>query len=172
MQLEDIKGIGPKTANILRRLGINDSYDLLTYYPFRYDIIKRTDLNDEKVILDGIVESNAVVTYLRNHKDKMQFRFNIGKLVDVVIFNRGFLKNKIIVGTRGWTISDEEEDKKIINREIIRFEMSIKDGIQKYGTEKEGKAGGHCGNPGSEHCDGVQCAERKERGQRRGQAEN
>ena len=63
MQLEDIKGIGPKTANILRRLGINDSYDLLTYYPFRYDIIKRTDLNDEKVILDGIVESNAVVTY-------------------------------------------------------------------------------------------------------------
>lgn len=29
MQLEDIKGIGPKTANILRRLGINDSYDFL-----------------------------------------------------------------------------------------------------------------------------------------------
>lgn len=49
MELENIKGIGPKTANILRRLGINNSYDLVTYYPFRYDIIKRTDLNDEKL---------------------------------------------------------------------------------------------------------------------------
>lgn len=121
MQLEDIKGIGPKTANILRRLGINDSYDLLTYYPFRYDIIKRTDLNDEKVILDGIVESNAVVTYLRNHKDKMQFRFNIGKLVDVVIFNRGFLKNKIIVGTKLIIFGKYDKKKNIIVCSDIKF---------------------------------------------------
>ena len=36
MQLEKIKGLGPKTINILRRLGINDYNDLVTYYPFRY----------------------------------------------------------------------------------------------------------------------------------------
>ena len=121
MELENIKGIGPKTANILRRLGINNSYDLVTYYPFRYDIIKRTDLNDEKVILDGIVESNAVVTYLRNHKDKMQFRLNIGKLVDVVIFNRGFLKNKIVVGTKLIIFGKYDKKKNIIVCSDIKF---------------------------------------------------
>lgn len=121
MELENIKGIGPKTANILRRLGINNSYDLVTYYPFRYDIIKRTDLNDEKVILDGVVESNAVVTYLRNHKDKMQFRLNIGKLVDVVIFNRGFLKNKIVVGTKLIIFGKYDKKKNIIVCSDIKF---------------------------------------------------
>ena len=121
MDLESIKGIGPKTANILRRLGINNSYDLLTYYPFRYDVIKRTDLNEEKVILDGIVESNAVVTYLKNHKDKMQFRLNIGKLVDVVIFNRGFLKNKIVVGTKLIIFGKYDKKKNIIVCSDIKF---------------------------------------------------
>ena len=45
MELENIKGIGPKTVNILRRLGINNTLDLVTYYPFRYDIIKKSDIN-------------------------------------------------------------------------------------------------------------------------------
>jgi len=31
MELEQIKGLGPKTVNILRRLGINSVYDLMTY---------------------------------------------------------------------------------------------------------------------------------------------
>ena len=121
MDLESIKGIGPKTANTLRKLGINNSYDLLTYYPFRYDIIRRTGLNEEKVIVDGIVESNAVVSYLKNHKDKMQFRFNIGKLVDVVIFNRGFLKNKIIVGTKLTLFGKYDSKKNVIVCSDIKF---------------------------------------------------
>ncbi len=121
MQLENIKGIGPKTLNTLKRLGINNSYDLLTYYPFRYDFIKRTGLNEEKVILDGIVESNAVVTYLKNHKDKLQFRFNFGKLVDVVIFNRGFYKNKIIIGTKLTVFGKYDSKKNIIVCSDIKF---------------------------------------------------
>ena len=121
MDLESIKGIDPKTANVLRKLGINNSYDLLTYYPFRYDIIRRTDLNEEKVIVDGIVESNAVVSYLKNHKDKMQFRFNIGKLVDAIIFNRGFLKNKIIVGTKLILFGKYDSKKNVIVCSDIKF---------------------------------------------------
>ena len=105
MQLENIKGIGPKTINVLKRLGINNLNDLITYYPYRFEFIKRTDMsiaNDQdKVIIDGIVETNAVVTYLRGHKDKMSFKLNIGsKLINVSIFNRGFLKNKIIIGSK------------------------------------------------------------------------
>jgi len=105
MNLENIKGIGPKTLNVLGRLGIYSVYDLLTYYPYRYDFIKRSDINllkeNEKIIIDGVVENNAIVTYLRNHKDKMTFNLNIGsKILKVSIFNRGYLKNKIIAGTK------------------------------------------------------------------------
>lgn len=46
--------------------------------------------------------------------------------------------NKIIVGTRGWTFDELEENwQKIYNRELIRLELSIKDGIEKYGNDKE-----------------------------------
>ena len=98
MELENIKGIGPKTVNILRRLGINNTLDLVTYYPFRYDIIKRSDINlleqDDKIIIDGVVETNAVVTYIRNHKDKMDFSLNVGeKIVKVTIFGYEALYN-------------------------------------------------------------------------------
>lgn len=102
--LEDIKGIGPKTLNILKRLGINTTYDLVTYYPYKYNFIKRTDMSNtnslDKIIIDGIVESDATVTYLRNRKDKMDFRFNASnKIYKVTIFNRGYLKNKITAGS-------------------------------------------------------------------------
>ena len=126
MDLEQIKGIGPKTINILRRLGINNSYDLITYYPFRFEFIKRSDVsllnNLDKVIIDGIVETNAIVTYIRNHKDKMSFNLNVGnKLLNVVIFNRGFLKNKIVPGTKITVFGKYE--KNMIVASDIRFSL-------------------------------------------------
>ena len=45
MVLEEVKGIGPKSAKILNKLGIYSPDDLLNYFPFRYDIIKRSDMN-------------------------------------------------------------------------------------------------------------------------------
>ena len=54
------------------------------------------------------------------------------------LYNNSFeCENKIICGTRGWNVTELEQDKKFINRELIRLELSIKDGIQKYGMEKE-----------------------------------
>ena len=54
------------------------------------------------------------------------------------LYNNSYLTdNKIIVGTRGWNILDTEEDCKMIKRENIRLELSIQDGIKKFGTDKE-----------------------------------
>ncbi len=123
MQLEDIKGLGPKTINLLRRLGINDYNDLITYYPYRYDVIKKTDVvNGEKVVIDGVLESLPTVTYLRNHKDKMSFKLNTGDhLFNVVIFNRGFLKSKLSVGTSITVIGKYE--KNMIVASDIKFKL-------------------------------------------------
>ena len=56
------------------------------------------------------------------------------------LYNNSFeIEDKILCGTRGWSLLEEqsEEDKKIIDREVGRLNFSIKDGIQKYGDEKE-----------------------------------
>ena len=54
------------------------------------------------------------------------------------LYNNSYLiENKIIVGTRGWNILDEENDMKMIKRENARLELSIQDGLKKYGEDKE-----------------------------------
>ena len=43
----------------------------------------------------------------------------------------------IICGTRGWIDSNLEEDIKILKREILRLELSLKDGITRFGNDKK-----------------------------------
>ena len=43
----------------------------------------------------------------------------------------------IIAGTRGWALQEDEENLKKINRELIRLELSIQEGIKKYGEDKK-----------------------------------
>ena len=134
MNLEQIKGIGPKTLNNLKRLGINTTYDLMTYYPFRFNLIKRSNIyelsHDEKIIIDGIVENNAVVSYIRNHKDKMEFKLNTGEMViNVMIFNRGYLKNKLVSGTKVTVFGKYDKKKNTIIASDINF--SLLDNIPK-----------------------------------------
>jgi len=57
--------------------------------------------------------------------------------IDFLYNNSYEFEDKIICGTRGWSIIDEEADKKLINRELIRLELSLQDGINKYGNDKE-----------------------------------
>lgn len=52
--------------------------------------------------------------------------------------NNSYLADdKIIVGARGWVNSLSDENYKIQKRECQRLELSIKDGISKYGENKE-----------------------------------
>ena len=57
--------------------------------------------------------------------------------IDFLHNNSFCIDNKLIVGTRGWTITDSENSEKMISRESIRLELSIKDAIEKYGEDKE-----------------------------------
>ena len=100
MNIDTLKGIGPKTSKIFENSGIITINDLMSYYPFRYDVIKRSNINeltdDDKIIIDGIVESKPSLFFFNKKMNKMSFKFNIGThLLNVSIFNRGFLKSKI-----------------------------------------------------------------------------
>ena len=57
--------------------------------------------------------------------------------IDFLYNNSYEFDDKIICGTRGWSMIDEEADEKLIKRELIRLELSLQDGINKYGTDKE-----------------------------------
>ena len=93
--LKEIKGIGINTIRDFNNLGIYNTNDLLEYYPFRYEILEKSDINNindgDKVIFDGICENVPNVYYISRKLNKMSFRLNIGtKVINVVIFNRAF----------------------------------------------------------------------------------
>ena len=126
MTLEDIKGIGPKSLNLLNKLGINTIDDLVNFYPFRYDVIKRSDLNNiednDKIIIDGIVESVPNVFYFGKRKDKMYFKLNTGEnIFNINIFNRGFLKSRLKIGTSITVIGKLDKKHNLIIVNDINF---------------------------------------------------
>lgn len=105
MNLQELKGVGPKTKSVLNKIGIYDINDLLTYYPFRYETFERSNIlelnQDDKIVIDGYLETNPNVFYIKRKLDRMTFNLNIGsKIIKVTIFNRGFLKTKLTIGTK------------------------------------------------------------------------
>lgn len=57
--------------------------------------------------------------------------------IDFIHNNSYEFENKIIVGTRGWSKTEGTvDDDKIIKREVLRLELSIKDGIKNFGENK------------------------------------
>lgn len=126
MDIGALKGIGPKTEKILKNNGIMTIRDLISYYPFRYDVIKRSNveelLQDDKIIIDGIVESKPSIFFFNKKMNKMSFKFNTGSyLMNVVIFNRGFLKSKINIGTTLTLIGKFDKIHNTIVASDIRF---------------------------------------------------
>lgn len=127
MEISSLKGIGPKTAKTLESAGIKTIDDLISYYPFRYDVIKRSSINeliqDDKIIIDGIVENNPSVFYFNKKMNKMTFKLNIGSyLLNVTIFNRAFLKDKVKTGSIITVIGKFDKIHNSITASDIRFE--------------------------------------------------
>ena len=61
------------------------------------------------------------------------------KNIDFLYNNSFEVEDKILCGTRGWSLSIEDtvEDKKIIDREVGRLNLSINDAIKRFGDKKE-----------------------------------
>lgn len=59
------------------------------------------------------------------------------KSVDFLHNNSFEVEGNMIVGTRGWAISNDLSDKKIFNREAIRLELSIQDALGKIKEEEQ-----------------------------------
>ena len=127
ISLEKVKGIGPKSAKLLEKLNINNVEDLVTNYPYRYEFIEKTNLDNveeqEKVIIDGKIDSAPILIRLKGNLNKMNIRMvtTTGKVVGISIFNRAFLKSQLLVGTNITVFGKYEKSKNIINASEIRI---------------------------------------------------
>lgn len=126
MELSKVTGIGTKNISLLNSVGIYDVTDLLSYYPYRYQIYKINNINDvksnENVIIEGIVDSVPIVRFFTAKKNILSFRlYTSNKLINVSIYNRAFMKKNI---TPGKTITilgkyDEKKNTLIANNIIL-----------------------------------------------------
>ena len=100
--LDSIHGVGKVMINTLGKLDIYSIEDLLCFYPFRYEVIKRSDLyhdNLDKVIIDGRLVATPSVFYINKSLNKMSFKIETDNMIiSVTIFNRAYLKSKLKVG--------------------------------------------------------------------------
>ena len=126
MELKDVKGIGIKSLTLLNKLGIYTVYDLITYYPIRYDILKKSDLNnldpDMKIIVDGRVESIPLIIRIKAGLNKMNFRLaTTDRIFGISIFNRAFLKQHLTIGTNVIVIGKYDKSKNVITASDIKL---------------------------------------------------
>lgn len=120
--LKDIKGIGDKTISILTKLGIYSVEDLINYYPYRYNVLMTTDLVGGNVVVVGLVETAPIATYIKRNLNKLTFRVLIDNyLINVVIYNRAFLKQSIKRGNKITIIGEYDENKNLIIANDIRL---------------------------------------------------
>ena len=136
MNLSKIKGVGPKTEQALKKLNINNVEDLVTHYPFRYEVLKRSDLEtateEDKVIIDGKVESVPILVRFKANLNKLNIRLlTKNGVVGVSVFNRAFLKQSLTVGTSIIVIGKYDKKRNIITASDIKFgALSSKETIE------------------------------------------
>ena len=126
MDIQLVKGVGPKTATILNKLDIKDTNDLLTYYPYRYSIYHFNQINDEKdqLIIKIKIESNPVVSYIKRNFNRLSFRASSSNyLFNVVIFNRAFLKNNLTINKEVTIIGKYDHLKNVFTASDIKFNI-------------------------------------------------
>lgn len=120
IMLKDIKGVGPKTLSLLNKLGIYTVEDLVDYFPFRYNTIAPTRLEEGEVVITGIIETMPMTTYIKRNLNKLSFRIETDEqLVNVTIFNRAFMKNNLRRGMTVTVLGEYDEKRNTITANNI-----------------------------------------------------
>lgn len=101
---------------------LEDTYDDFSYL---------SSLPGKKILLKGNHDYWwTTLTSMRKYIEEKGF-----KNIDFLYNNSYYFDNYIIVGCRGWSTLESEENKKILKREKLRLELSLEDGVKKYGKD-------------------------------------
>ena len=136
MQLEEIGGIGPKTSSLLNKLDIFNVDDLITYYPRKYNILRRVNMDyiehGDKVIIDGILEGQPTIVHLSGQLKKIIFRISNQKnIYNVHVYNQVYLLKELHYGMNIIIIGKYDKFKNaIIANEVRQGSISSKPQIE------------------------------------------
>lgn len=124
--LDEIDGIGPKTVQLFYKLGIYGVKDLLYYYPKRYNILRRSNMlsvqNNEKVVLDGVVEGRPTLVHVSSKLKKIIFRISTPQNVfNIIVFNQVYLCKELYAGMRVIIIGKFDKKRNTIVASEIRL---------------------------------------------------
>lgn len=102
-RLEEIEGVGPKTLELLAKLRIYTIEDLISHYPFRYEVLKKSNLSEikdgDKIVIDGIIEGQPTIIYLNPKLKKIIFRISTPQsILNITIYNKVYLIDSIKMG--------------------------------------------------------------------------
>jgi ATP-dependent DNA helicase RecG len=102
--------------------------DLISYYPYRYNVIKIVHLVDapdgETVTIKGIVDTEPRVSYINKKLNRMTFKvLTDNYLINVTIFNRAFYKMHLKVGRMINIIGKYERKNNTFTASDIKFEI-------------------------------------------------
>lgn len=103
VSLAQLPSVGPRRLEALQSLGINNVYDLLFYFPFRYEDMQAKSLDDaidqEKILIKGVVASEPVVSRFGYKKTRLNVRLMTdNESIMVTFFNQPWLKDKFETG--------------------------------------------------------------------------
>lgn len=103
IKIEEIKGISKNMIEKIHNQDIYTVYDLLYYFPYRYEnyevVNLERSLDNEKVTVVGVVISDPVFSFIRRNLSRLTFNIAVNNLVvKVVAFNRDFLRNQLYRG--------------------------------------------------------------------------
>ena len=125
--LSAIKGLGPKTIETLKNIGVNSISDLVEYYPYRHDLIVLDNIKEcvdkQNVIIECIIDSVPLSRRFRANMTALTFRaMSNKKMIVVLIFNRTFLKTQLRPGTTITVIGKYDALKNTVIASDIKFE--------------------------------------------------
>ena len=125
--LSAIKGLGPKTIETLKNIGVNSIRDLVEYYPYRHDLIVLDNIKEcvdkQNVIIECIIDSVPLSRRFRANMTALTFRaMSNKKMIAVMIFNRTFLKTQLRPGTTITVIGKYDALKNTVIASDIKFE--------------------------------------------------
>ena len=127
MELGNIKGIGPKTIELLNNDGIYNVKDLLVKYPKRYTLYEKTDVSifdtPTNILVEALVDTKAtIVSYRKNVKTVIFYAFINGIKVKCITFSTDYLRYKIYKGIKCYLYGKYNKDIKAFSFQNIFFD--------------------------------------------------
>lgn len=124
-----VTGIGEETAEMLAEMNIYTVRDLLEHFPYRYEDYRLKDLADikheERVTVEGKVHSEPSLAYYGRKRSRLTVRVLVGRyLIQVVLFNQPYLKNKITLNETVTVTGKWDQHRQVITANELKIGTS------------------------------------------------